>query len=494
MIKKFNLFKGMAIMSILLVTVSCHKLEKSPTTGLNYNDPKNGGFEVPRFIEQITGPGLVLIEGGSFTMGQTIDNPAAEKDNFARRVTVQSFYMDRTEVRNIDYVEYLYWLGRVFGANYPQVYRKALPDTLVWREKLAYNEPMVEVYLRHPAYKNYPVVGISWTQANDYCLWRTDRVNEMLLVKKGILNFDTKQQDENNFNTEAYLAGQYTGDVKNSMPSLNPNNASNSGKRTVRLEDGILLPKYRLPTEAEWEYAAVGLVGNTKNGNVFQRRIYPWNGSQLRGDSKKSYGRFLANFKRGRGDYMGIADGLNDGSVIPTDVESFPPNDFNLYNMAGNVAEWVQDVYRPLSHLDVSDMNPFRGNIYQDKVLDAEGKLAIKDSLGRMKYKPVPDNTNRLNYRSANQVNYKDGDFASTVQTDWNVKPSVANTTRLMYDSTSMITDKSRVYKGGSWRDPAYYLSPATRRFLDEDQATDFIGFRCAMVRTGSSVPGQRKK
>jgi len=66
MIKKFNLFKGMAIISILLVAVSCHKVEKSPTTGQNYNDPKNGGFEVPRFIEQTTGPGLVLIEGGSF--------------------------------------------------------------------------------------------------------------------------------------------------------------------------------------------------------------------------------------------------------------------------------------------------------------------------------------------------------------------------------------------------------------------------------------------
>jgi formylglycine-generating enzyme len=284
------------------------------------------------------------------------------------------------------------------------------------------------------------------------------------------------------------------GDVKNSMPSLNPNNASNSGKRQVRLEDGILLPKYRLPTEAEWEYAAIGLVGNTKKENVFQRRIYPWNGSQMRSDAKKSYGKFNANFKRGRGDYMGIAQGQNDGAAIPTDVESFSPNDYNLYNMAGNVAEWVQDVYRPLSHLDVSDMNPFRGNIYQDKVLDAEGKLAQKDSLGRMRYKPVPDNATRLNYRSANQVNYKDGDFASTLQSDWNAKPSNANTTKSMYDSTSLITDRVRVYKGGSWKDPAYFLSPATRRFLDQDQSTDFIGFRCAMVRTGSSVPSKSKK
>ena len=65
--------------------------------------------------------------------------------------------------------------------SYPEVYNKALPDTLVWRDKLGYNEPFVTHYLRHPAYKNYPVVGVSWIQANDYCIWRTDRVNERIL-------------------------------------------------------------------------------------------------------------------------------------------------------------------------------------------------------------------------------------------------------------------------------------------------------------------------
>jgi gliding motility-associated lipoprotein GldJ len=499
MIKKFNLFYGIAFFAALLVVASCGsrgKKSASSTTGWKYNDPKNGGFEVRPFLEQQRGPGLVLIEGGTFTMGQTNDNPAAEKDNTPRRVTIPSFYMDQTEVRNIDYVEYLYWLQRVFGANYPQVYRKALPDTLVWREKLAYNEPMVEEYLRHAAYRNYPVVGVSWTQANEYCLWRTDRVNEDILIKKQILKPDTKQQDENNFNTEAYLAGQYIGNVNKSMPSLNPNNSSNNVKRQVQIEDGILLPKYRLPTEAEWEYAAVGLIGNTKKEQVNQRRIYPWNGSQLRSDSKRSYGQLNANFKRGRGDYMGVAGNLNDGASIPAAVDAYPPNDVGLYNMAGNVAEWVQDVYRPLSHDDVSDLSPFRGNVFQDKVTDpSTGQPALKDSLGRMRTKPVQNNANRLNYRSANQVNYKDGDFASTVQTDWKTKPSVENTTALMYDSTSLVTDKSRVYKGGSWKDPAYFLSPATRRFLDQDQSTDFIGFRCAMVRTGSSdQKGRRRK
>ena len=159
----------------------------------------------------MTGPGLVLIEGGSFTMGANNENLTYEWDNIPRRVTVPSFYMDQTEVSNLAYLEYLYWLDRVFGQDFPAVVRNARPDTLVWREKLAYNEPLVENYLRHPAYHDYPVVGVTWVQANDFCLWRTDRVNEMLLINEGILDFDPDQKNRDNFNTDAYLAGQYPG-------------------------------------------------------------------------------------------------------------------------------------------------------------------------------------------------------------------------------------------------------------------------------------------
>jgi len=147
----------------------------SRTTGWKYNDPSVGGFEVSSAREQATGPGLVLVEGGRFTMGANFENLTYEWDNIPKTVTVPSFYLDQTEVSNIDYLEYLYWLERVFGEDYPEVVRNARPDTLVWRERLAFNEPLVENYLRHPSYQDYPVVGVNWIQANDYCLWRTDR-------------------------------------------------------------------------------------------------------------------------------------------------------------------------------------------------------------------------------------------------------------------------------------------------------------------------------
>jgi gliding motility-associated lipoprotein GldJ len=137
-----------------------------------------------------------------------------EWDNIPRRQTVSSFYLDETEVRNIDYLEYLFWINRVYGQSYPEVYKKSLPDTLVWRDKLGYNEPFVDQYLRHPAYKNYPVVGVSWQQATDYCKWRTDRVNERILIDNGILQEDMEQMDDNVFTTQSYLKGKYEGIVR----------------------------------------------------------------------------------------------------------------------------------------------------------------------------------------------------------------------------------------------------------------------------------------
>ena len=535
----------------LIFIFGCSK-EKSKSTGWNYNDPKHGGFEIStNYTEQVTPDGMAFIEGGSFTMGRVEQDVLYDWNNVPKTVTVSSFYMDETEVRNLDYLEYLFWIERVYGSNYdngsyPEVYWKALPDTNVWRDKLSYNEPYVENYLRHPAFHQYPVVGVSWEQAVDYCAWRTDRVNERILIDNGYLWEDPEQVDENVFKTDAYKMGQYEGRIRRQLPNLKLGTHSFNKKagrdknsvRNVGVGDGILLPRFRLPTEAEWEFAALALVGNTIEENVSERKIYPWNGDGVRNPSKRNKGEIVANFKRSRGDNMGTAGRLNDNADKTAPVFSYWPNEYGLYNMAGNVSEWVMDVYRPLIDPATNDMNPFRGNVFETWQRDEDRFIVEKDSLGNIikREVTVEENLNRRNYSTSDNINYLDGDYDSRIQapaSDWQnvngtdkrgfvnpikekekaIAELLKNTdengqlsskdilevrklkseleqltsTNQVYElnETSLISDQSRVYKGGSYKDRAYWMVPGTRRFLDQKQSTSYIGFRCAMDRLG---------
>ncbi|MFL9839043.1 gliding motility lipoprotein GldK [Flavobacterium sp. ST-75] len=162
------------------------------------------------------------------------------------------------------------------------------PDTTAWIKDFAYsyNEPMHNDYFWHQAYGEYPVVGVTWQQAKAFCAWRT--------LYKNAYQKDKGRQHVNSF---------------------------------------------RLPTEAEWEYAARG---------GLESGTFPWGGPYAKGDR----GCFLANFKPNRGDYAA------DGALYTVEAKSYDPNDYNLYNMAGNVSEWTDSSYDASSYEYVSTMNP----------------------------------------------------------------------------------------------------------------------------------------
>lgn len=338
--------------------------------------------------------GMVFVPLGSYTMGVGGQDIASSQITQPKTISVSSFFMDETEITNNEYREFVYWVRdsiarkilsegengesylisqnpktgeeyetpilnwdtdidwgdqeledklylpreeRFFGrkevdtrklfyeyfwidlqaaarkefredadyrnaglANRPQgmtnrsVYVKkdqinVYPDTLAWIHDYSYsfNDPLTEKYFWHIAYDNYPVVGVNWNQARAFCVWRTEKLNKYLQSQKG----------------------------------------------------ESLLSEFRLPTEAEWEWAARG--GNNLNP-------YPWGGPYTRNDR----GCFYANFKPLRGNYVA------DGGLRTLVVGHYPPNDWGLYDMAGNVAEWTNSAFDPLSYNFTWDMNP----------------------------------------------------------------------------------------------------------------------------------------
>ena len=557
-----KLNKTIAVKVLLSVVIivgfsSCSKQSssknQSKATGWKINDKKGGFQYASNFKKQQTGPGLVLVEGGTFTMGKVQDDPMHDWNNTPNQQHVQSFYMDETEVTNLMYMEYLDWLKRVFSPDdekYKNIYQGAIPDTLVWRNRLGYNETETNNYLRHPAYAEYPVVGVNWIQSVEYSKWRTNRVNESILEREGYLKRDAKLTDakaESTFSTDTYLAAPsktFGGDDKIVLKGKKGSKANGKGGATnakgaksqpvnlyAQKTSGIILPEYRLPTEAEWEYAAAADVGQREYNIYKGQKKYPWSGSYTRSGKRNIKGDQLANFKQGKGDYGGIAGWSDDGADITNAVKKYPPNDFGLYDMAGNVAEWVADVYRPIIDDEANDFNYFRGNIYtKDKIGDdgkveivtgdnmkydtlSNGKVVARNYPGQLAQVPVDEKETylRQNFDKSNEVNYRDGDKQSSRYFDFgtaeNSDEKLLDTKR-MYDSpihnvttdsigkmirkydksskrTTLVNDEVRVYKGGSWRDRAYWLDPAQRRYFPQDMATDYIGFRCAMSRVG---------
>lgn len=498
-----QLKSGLLGMAVLFSATSCSifggKDNISSTTGARYATEKSLlGYQPYDDQELPNPPGMVFVQGGRTILGSFEQDLYGSRDNIERTVTVNSFFMDETEVTNRDWKEYVYyqynpqdialpkttdildpddeanqllssppadWIPDYSGPTHsktnPQNYEDIVPNDAVWASDFSFNDVYAENYYSNPGFNTYPVVGVSWRQVADYCKWRTDFVNLRLIFDMDYdeLPIEFVEEfivtDETTGEYQLAIGGQPLGDVNGGLGQpieiadfdefqqevveyINiPEN------RRKFIERGIYLPDFRLPNEAEWEYAAKATVGTVYlDENEEYGRIYPWDGRGVRNPYGKSRGELLANFKRGRGDYAGIAGNINnDAAVIPEPVGTRDPNDFNLYNMAGNVSEWVFDTYRPLSFGDFDDLNPVR----------------------------------------------KDGTGDSETDYGWetlDTKDSVAANQSLEY--RSLVNDRARVYKGGSWKDVAYWMAPGTRRYMDLDRSTNTIGFRCAMISIGT--------
>jgi formylglycine-generating enzyme len=364
-----RLFYVFAVATIVTSLASCKMLSGKKRSGSLPNDGQLHGVAPASRWNLTKPPGMVFIPPGTFHMG-----PSDEDVNYAftarnKQVSISGFWMDATEVTNNEYRQFTNWVrdsiaaklmgfvkqgpdgnelvdwkkaagikwgdkatiekidaiivtpdNRIFGKKELDarkiVYQSEVfdykasaqnrdvtvprsafivkqqipiyPDSLCWVRDFAYsyNEPMAKKYYSHPAYGNYPVVGVSWKQATAFCEWRTNYLNSFLESKKRSTESD-----------------------------------------------------FRLPTEAQWEYAARG--GRSQSP-------YPWGGPYLR--NKK--GCLLANFKPGRGNYP------EDGGLYTVRADAYWPNDFGLYNMAGNVAEWTSSLYYEGGYNFQHDMNP----------------------------------------------------------------------------------------------------------------------------------------
>lgn len=208
-----------------------------------------------------------------------------------------NLYACKFEVSNH---EYLIFLNEIRKTKGEAEYQQNLPDTMIWRSPLGYMEKFVQYYLRHPAYGDYPVVGVNYEQAENYCNWLTNSTNESLNDKK------------------------------------------------------IKKIHFRLPEENEWELAA--------RGGLSEGTIFPWGTSSVRMEKGKYKGVILANYNGGLGDFMGSAGYLNDGGDISCRVGDYWPNNFGLYNMAGNVAEMVALPYPDAEKLICKGGSWFKGS------------------------------------------------------------------------------------------------------------------------------------
>ena len=483
-------------------------------TGWKPNDQK-GWFFTGKQQKQKGWPGMVYVEGGTFTMGLVKDDVMHDWNNTPKRMQVSSFFLGETEITNYEYREYITWLKYVFPPSDPsfkEIYTGALPDTLVWNNKLSRND-FAETYFRSPEFDYYPVVGVSWLQASRYCEWLTDRATEKTLMEQGVISKDLYTNDSNNQGAGAFNLDKYKGNDPEMEAYINKQRLQQktgiktSNERILaanRNANSGVVEKFRLPTEVEWEFAALGMQ-KEREYNMYTSKQPEI--EKLKGKKGRNRGMYLENFKQGRGDYSGVAGWKNDGSPTTADVKQYPSNNLGIFGMFGNVSEWTADVYRPIIDEEASDFNYFRGNVTREVVKNEDGTFKKVDEVkydtladGRLVYKGLPGQYEREVI--ADNKNYRDGDFQSSLDAGYGRAEDSSTLGYNMYNSkkkeffvddrgrviiekdktarTTRISNEVRVIKGGSWLDAAYWLDPGQRRYRDEAKAYGWVGFRVA--------------
>jgi len=209
------------------------------------------------------------------------DQAFFNKHNFSY-VTAPFLLISKTEISNGQYLKFINWVFKNKGLD---AYKKVLPDTTVWRSRFSYNEPFVEYYFRHPAYADFPVVGISWYKAQAFCQWMAEQLMESPEFK-----------------------------------------ASSFAKIAVRL-----------PSEKEWMKAA--------RGGLPETAVYPWQGNSIRMQNckKKDQGKIMLNVAIANHAMSPFDSPFYNGGFVTTPVESYWPNQIGLYNICGNVSEWIEE-------------------------------------------------------------------------------------------------------------------------------------------------------